>query len=108
MLLAQCCGTSQFQEKFFKYGKRDDIQDRNKKDGTDGPCLDAVEGGHAEVAGELGGIVFELSDQLGDGEFDEGDAVEHLAEADVDEDERELEGIGEGFKKVEDGLVESK
>ncbi len=65
-----------------------------------------MEGGHAEVAGELGGVVFEAGEELGDGKFDERDAVEHLAEPDVDEDEGELERIGEGFEKVKDGLIE--
>ena len=54
----------------------------------------------------MGGVVSEAGEELGNGEFDEWDAVEHLAEADVYENERELERIGKSFEKVEDGLVE--
>jgi hypothetical protein len=55
----------------------------------------------------LCGVVFEAGEELGDGEFDEGGAVEYLPKTYVNEDENELEWIGEGFEKMEDGLVET-
>lgn len=66
-----------------------------------------MEGGHAEVAGELGGAFLEAGEELRDGERDGRDSVEVLADADEDEDQREVERVGEGLEEVEDGLVET-
>lgn len=55
---------------------------------------------------ESGRVFLELAEHLRNGKFDQGDAVELLSESDVDEDEDELERIGESLEKVEDGLVE--
>ena len=95
-----------FSEEFPEDGEGGEIEDRDQEDRGDGPCLDAVEGGHAEIAAELGGVVLEAGEELRDGEADGRDAVEVLAEVDEDQDEGEVKRVGEGFEKMEDGLVE--
>ena len=70
--------------------------------------MDGVEGDGAEILGELGGAVAEVCDELGDGEGGGLDAVEALSEGDEDEDEGEVEGVGDVIEEVGDGLVELK
>lgn len=53
------------------------------------------------------GVVFEADEELRNGEFDQGDAVEYLPKTDVNEDEDELQRIGESFEKMENRLVET-
>lgn len=66
-----------------------------------------MEGGHAEIAGELGGAFLEAGEELGDGEQDGQDAVEILTEPDEDEDHRQVDRVGEGLEEVQDWLVEA-
>ena len=96
-----------FSEEFPEDGQGDEIEEWDQENRGDGPGLDAVEGGDSEIAGELGGIVLEAGEELGDGEADGRDAVEVLAEADEDKDQREVERVGEGLEEVEDGLVQA-
>jgi len=106
--LARCVCREGFAEEFFQQWKGDEIKERDEDDGADGPGLDAVEGGHAEITGELGGAFLELAHHLRDGEFDKFDTVQLLAEADEDENEGKMERVGEGFEEMEDGLIEFK
>lgn len=96
-----------FSEELPEDGQGGEIKEWNQENRGDGPGLDAMEGGDAEVAGELGGVVREAGEELGDGERDGWDAVEVLADANEDEDQGEVKRVGEGLEEVQDGLVEA-
>lgn len=86
----------------------DEADQGNEDQGTDGPCLDAMECGPAEVLSEFQRIFPEPVQKLGNRKTDQRSIVEHLAKADIDQNERQMDGVGEGFEKVKDRLVQPK